>query len=345
MSSSRRMVSRMRRALLPQPGSKPVRAQFVGDTVPGASWSWPRSWLSAWRSAMAQVRYIFHRVVQHQLLVAVFVHAQKVEQALIALAQVLEQLAGQVAVEKLHAASDGVGLVQFVELAGKRLEVHLQRPVAFRAAVHQAFLEGQELGHVDGLHVEGVQVDAHIHPARHALAQGEAQPGLLQRGFLTPVDQRRQGLLRSSAPASSAHSCSKVSCISLRNRKGRPMACKRCSRLGELVAMSAQPGFRALQRINASIHAAGSSHWFDEGAVEVPVLYRSTAHADHRGGECLGALQGQLQWPVAQQPKDGTLVKASPAPTVSTTVLPAPGRVAARLTVLRKCQLRRRRRG
>ena len=92
-------------------------AQIVGDTVPGGVLVLAAQLGFGLAQRQAQVRDIFHRVVEHQLLVAVFVHAQKIEQALIALAQVLEQLAGQVAVEKLHAASDGIGLVQFVDVA------------------------------------------------------------------------------------------------------------------------------------------------------------------------------------------------------------------------------------
>jgi hypothetical protein len=89
------MLSRMRATSLPQPGSKPRARSSAATSSKGRCGGRRRSGISAWRRALRSSATLLDGVVQHQLLAAVGVHAQEVQQPLVALADLLEQAAGQ----------------------------------------------------------------------------------------------------------------------------------------------------------------------------------------------------------------------------------------------------------
>lgn len=64
----------------------------------------------------AQFRYIPDNLVQHQLLFAVTVHPEKLQQTLVTLAEGLEQAAGEAPIEKLDTAANGTRLVHLRKL-------------------------------------------------------------------------------------------------------------------------------------------------------------------------------------------------------------------------------------
>ncbi len=141
---------------------------------------------------IAQLGHAIDGVAEHQLLPAIAVHAQKMQQALIALADLLEQPARQGAVQELDTATDRALFAQLVAVAVERRHVDLEAEGVFVAAGGEVLFEGQVLRDGDLVQVHGLQMDAQILPARDTPTQRQIHPGGIDGRLLALRQGARQ---------------------------------------------------------------------------------------------------------------------------------------------------------
>ena len=189
--------------------------------VPARVGGLPRQIVIRIPQAAAQIGYRVNAAAQHQLLALYLMHAQEIQQAAVALAQRLEELAGQPAVEKLHAAADGARLLQFGKLPVERSDIELQRPGIDAAAVHQLLLEPQILRHGNPFHVQGFGMDAEVTRARHVAARHVVQPRRTHGRLLGDANRVRQRGIQQGAEVAVAAEAGKF-VPQLRAQQERP---------------------------------------------------------------------------------------------------------------------------
>ena len=166
-------------------GLEPQRLQGVAHLVPAGVGGVSFQQVVRVAQGPAQPAHVLDAVVEHQLHAVVLVDGQEVQQPLVALAELLEELAGESTVQELDPASDGAGLMEPGKFAVEGCQVHLQRPALLRGgSLGQSLLEAQEFDDLDLLLLHAVHMEAQVLPSRHVGAQGQVEPGTLHGRLL-----------------------------------------------------------------------------------------------------------------------------------------------------------------
>jgi hypothetical protein len=139
----------------------------------------------------AQLNGVANAIVEHQLLAAILMHAQKVVQALVPVVECLEELAGQAAIEEFHTLPDRARFAQPWKTPVERSEIDLQRQrVGHRVRPDQVFLEMEILGDGDFVGGHRVDLEAPVFPLADPGAHRDISPGRVDRGLLGGAHQR-----------------------------------------------------------------------------------------------------------------------------------------------------------